>query len=98
MQTNPTASQSTIQIDLSEDDLSSFIQAVKDSTKVPGIVNMAAPQFTFSLDDENYALWITKDAGSLMKTTDTHTIYKLSDHSVSAIYQILTDKDLVSIR
>ncbi|MEZ7173712.1 hypothetical protein [Sporosarcina sp. OR05] len=98
VQTNPTASQSTIQFDLSVDDISSFKQAVKDSTKEPGIVNMAAPQFTFSLDDEKFALWITDDSGSLMKTTDTHTIYNLSDHSVAAIYQILSDKDLVSSR
>ncbi|MHC8516737.1 hypothetical protein [Sporosarcina sp. ITBMC105] len=94
----PLASQSTIQIDLSEDDVSSFKQAVKDSIKEPGIVNMADPQFTFSLDDEKFALWITDDSGSLMKTTDTHTIYNLSDHSVAAIYQILSDKDLVSSR
>ncbi|MDW0113849.1 hypothetical protein QT711_11680 [Sporosarcina saromensis] len=98
VQMNPTASQSTIQIDLSEDDVSSFKQAVKDSIKEPGIVNMADPQFTFSLDDEKFALWITDDSGSLMKTTDTHTIYNLSDHSVAAIYQILSDKDLVSSR
>lgn len=66
-----------------------FNTAVSDSTKEPGIVNMANPQYQFSLDEESYFLWITVDNGTIMSTTDTHTIYSLSTSSIKEVYEFV---------
>lgn len=73
-------------LDLIEsDEIAIFRKAVSDSVKVPGIVNMAQPQYRFSLGEESYSLWITEDSGTIMNTKDTHTIYSLSPNSAKEV-------------
>lgn len=66
-----------------------FKRAVSNAKKEPGIVNMAEPQYQFSIGEETYFLWITKESGTIMNTNDTHTIYTLSGSSVKEVYELL---------
>jgi len=68
-----------------------FTKAVTDSKKEPGIVNMTNPQYKFSIGEESYLLWIAEDSGTIMNTTDTHTIYTLSSNSVQEIYEFVNE-------
>ncbi|RXJ04393.1 hypothetical protein DS745_03135 [Anaerobacillus alkaliphilus] len=80
----------TILISLeSKEGIELFAKAVATSKKEPGIVNMANPQYQFSLGEESYFLWITEKAGTIMNTKDTHTIYSLSRSSVEEIYEFV---------
>lgn len=79
------------QLDLKEtNEIAIFSKAVSDSTKEPGIANMANPQYTFSLEEESYFLWITKESGTIMNTKDTHTIYSLSTSSVQEVNEFVS--------
>ncbi len=69
-------------LDLKEkDEIAIFSKAVNDAIQQPGIVDMINPQYTFSLGDESYSLWITEDNGTIMNAKDTHTVYRLSTSS-----------------
>ena len=80
-------------LDLKEtNEIAIFNTAVSDSTKEPGIVNMANPQYKFSLGEELYFLWITVDNGTIMSTKDTHTIYSLSSSSIKEVNGFVNKK------
>ncbi len=80
----------TIKLELlHKEDVDIFKNAVKNSKKEPGIVNMVSPEFHFSIDEESYFLWITKETGTIMNTKDTHTIYTLTKNSVKDVYEFV---------
>lgn len=84
----------TILLELKEtEEVDIFTRAVAYSMKEPGIVNMANPQYQFSIGEESYFLWITEDSGTIMSTKDTHTIYSLSNSSVEEIYEFVCYKN-----
>ena len=71
-----------------------FTKAVENAKKEPGIVNMANPQYKFSIGEESYFLWITEDSGTIMNRKDTHTIYSLSSSSVKEVYDFVNNSNL----
>lgn len=71
-----------------------FTKAVENAKKEPGIVNMANPQYQFSIGKESYFLWITEDSGTIMNRKDTHTIYSLSSSSVKEVYDFVNKSNL----
>ena len=73
------------------EEINIFKKAVSDSKKESGIVNMTNPQYQFSIGEESYFLWITKDSGTIMNRKDTHTIYSLSSSSVKEVYDFVTE-------
>ena len=79
----------TINLELNTDEAVIFERAVKEAIKEPGIVNMTTPQFQFTIDEESYFLWISKESGTIMNTNDTHTIYKISSSSFKEIYEFV---------
>lgn len=70
-----------------------FQRAISNSEKVPGIVNMANPQYQFNRDEDFYDLWITADSGTIMNTKDTSTIYTLSSESVKEVYEFFINEN-----
>ncbi|MFC7687092.1 hypothetical protein [Ureibacillus sp. GCM10028918] len=66
-----------------------FKKAVNESKKEPGIVNMTNAQYQFVLGEESFFLWIAEEAGTIMNTKDTHTIYTLSSSSVKEVYKFI---------
>lgn len=68
-----------------------FKRAVSNAKKEPGIVNMAEPQYQFSIGEDTYFLWITKESGTIMNTKDTHTIYTLSSITVKEVYEFFNE-------
>ncbi|MBO0587867.1 hypothetical protein [Sporosarcina sp. E16_8] len=72
-----------------KNEIATFNTAVRDSTKQPGIVNMANPQYQFSLGEDSYFLWSTVDNGTIMNTKDTHTIYSLSSSSIKEVNEFV---------
>lgn len=83
----------TIFLELNEtEEADIFTRTVAYSMKEPGIVNMANPQYQFSIGEESYFLWITEDSGTIMNTKDTHTIYSLTNSSVEEIYEFVSNK------
>ncbi|MFJ7934541.1 hypothetical protein [Sporosarcina sp. NPDC096371] len=78
------------QLDLKEtNEIAIFNKAVSDSTQEPGIANMENPQYSFSVGEESYFLWITEDDGTIMNTKDTHTIYLLSTSSTHEVNEFV---------
>lgn len=60
--------------------------------QIPGIANMATPQYKVRLgaDGELFYLWFNEDySATLMKSTDTHTIYKI--HSAEKIEKMVLE-------
>lgn len=72
-----------------KEEIDIFERAISNSKKEPGIVNMMSPQYQFSIDEDSYFLWITKESGTIMNTKDTHTIYTLSSGSVKEVYEFI---------
>ncbi|MCM3388819.1 hypothetical protein M3649_11815 [Ureibacillus chungkukjangi] len=82
----PKENHGTINLELDKEEVVIFERAVKDSIKDSVIVNMANPEFQFSIAIESYFLWISDGAGAVMNTKDTHTICTLSSSSIKEIY------------
>ncbi|MFC5590788.1 hypothetical protein ACFPRA_17955 [Sporosarcina soli] len=66
-----------------------FAEAFHSAERVPGIVDMADPDYRVEFGDEAYFLWMSEEHGTIMNTNDTHTIYTLSKSSVKMIYELL---------
>lgn len=66
-----------------------FEEAFHSAERVPGIVDMADPDYRVEFGDEAYFLWISDEHGTIMNTNDTHTIYTLSKSSAKMLYQLL---------
>ena len=76
-----------IELELNKaEEIELFKEALSDSKKELGIVNMTNPQFQFSLDEESFFLWVTEESGAIMNIKDTHEIYTLSSSSAKEIY------------
>lgn len=65
-------------------------EAVSNSQKQPGIVDMADPEFKIKIGEETYFLWADEKSGTIMNTKDTHTIYSLSVSSIKQINNIIS--------
>lgn len=65
-------------------------EAVSNSEKQPGIVDMADPEFKIKIGEETYFLWVDEKSGTIMNTKDTHTIYSLSVSSIKQINNIIS--------
>ena len=77
-------------------DIAIFRKAVSESTKETGISYIKIPDYTFSLGDESYFLWLTEDDGSfadgkIMNTIDTRTIYSLSQSSLIEVKEYINE-------
>ncbi|GIO26556.1 hypothetical protein [Ornithinibacillus bavariensis] len=79
--------------------LSFFEKLTTSAEKVPGIVNMAEPEFDLLITDvdgstEGYHLWIGAEGGksTLMNITDTHTIYSISEDLTSSLREFVQSK------
>ncbi|WP_262176656.1 hypothetical protein [Saccharococcus sp. Marseille-Q5394] len=66
-----------------------FVKAFNNAVKMPGIVNMAEPEYKVEFGEESYFLWINEDSGTIMNLNDTHTIYTLSKSSAKTINELL---------
>ena len=69
--------------------VNAFKSAVQNSFKVDGIVDVSEPMYKFKVAGEEYYLWLFDDGGSLMKSNDTHTIYRLIEEDVAQLKNIL---------
>ncbi|MEC5424730.1 hypothetical protein QGM71_14680 [Virgibacillus sp. C22-A2] len=69
-----------------------FSRAISDSNKEQGISYIAYPEYTFSLAEESYFLWVTENNGRIMNTKDTYTIYSLSDSSLKEVKEVIDKK------
>lgn len=65
--------------------------AINSAQKLPGIVNMADPPYKIEIEEESYFLWLSKGDGSIMDVKDTHTLYILSNESVTQLNELLTN-------
>ncbi|MFN7252482.1 MAG: hypothetical protein ACK4M9_17135 [Anaerobacillus sp.] len=66
-----------------------FRKAVDEATQLPGIANMASPNYRFHLEGESYSLWIDEESGTIMNNKESHTIYSLTKTSVKEINDFL---------
>lgn len=67
---------------ISENDRAQFQKATKDTVKIDGAVNMAAPHYKIIDGEESYFLWLNEDgSATLMNASDTHTIYEMDESS-----------------
>ncbi|WP_052646923.1 hypothetical protein [Paenibacillus terrae] len=74
-----------------------FINAIKESEKISGIVNMDSPNYevTFQKDGtkDSYYLWINNNDPTsnamYVNKDDTHTAYKISVNSTNSINKLL---------
>lgn len=65
----------------SENDIQYLKEVFQQAEQIPGIANMATPQYKVRLGEggELFFLWFNGDhSATLMKSEDTHTIYKIS--------------------
>lgn len=71
------------------EDVSVFATAVDKAKRQPGIVNIAAPAFSFEMDGRTFYLWIGEEYGTIMNTEDTHTIYSLPMQNAEDVYEVI---------
>lgn len=64
-------------------------EAIDNSEKQPGLVNMSDPEFRMIIGEEIYFLWVDEKSGTIMNLKDSHTIYSLSDNSIKQINGLL---------
>lgn len=83
---------STVEISDS-DEIDALKTAIRKANRLPGIVDVAAPDFTFEIGEDSYYLWIQEDAGSIMNTNDTHTLYTLQKQNAKEVYELLNRYD-----
>ncbi|KGR91324.1 hypothetical protein CD30_06790 [Ureibacillus massiliensis 4400831 = CIP 108448 = CCUG 49529] len=63
--------------------------------KQPGIIDIFNPQFEFDLDGEKYYLWINDQSAVLVKVSDSHSWYKLSNEDFAELQKMLSEEILV---
>lgn len=63
--------------------------------KQPGIIDIFNPQFEFDLDGEKYYLWVNAESAVLVKVSDSHSWYKLSNEDFAEIQSLLSEEILV---
>ncbi|HAM79484.1 hypothetical protein [Ornithinibacillus bavariensis] len=79
--------------------LSFFEKLTTSAEKVPGIVNMAEPEFDLFItyvdgSTEGYHLWVGADGeeSTLMHAKDTHTIYAIPEDLTSSLKEFVQSK------
>ena len=68
-----------------------FIVAFNNAKRLPGIFDVANPEYKVELGDQTYFLWIHQDSGSMMNSNDTNALYRLSNSSAKKIYGLLKE-------
>ncbi|MBM7573647.1 hypothetical protein [Aquibacillus albus] len=74
-----------------EEEIKVFSKAVKSANSEPGIVDVSDPDYKFEYGEKSYFLWISVGSGSIMKTSNTNTIYTLEKDSAKKVFEIITD-------
>lgn len=76
--------------------LKTFKDILLDATEEEGIVNMVNPEFSLELTYEDgskqeFNLWVGKEGqkSSLMKTSDTHTLYTISEEATHELTDLM---------
>lgn len=77
-----------------EAELMSFIKAFKSAKKIAGVLDVTVPNYDVSFVNDNgksqgYHLWLSEQAGMIMRVNDTNTGYKLSKESVQELNTIM---------
>ncbi|WP_419962312.1 hypothetical protein [Psychrobacillus sp. BM2] len=70
-----------------------FVKALNNAEKMPGIVDMADPEYKIEFGEESYFLWISEESSTIMNLKDTHTIYTLSKSSVKRVNELLNSHE-----
>lgn len=73
-------------------DIENFYKEMKSAYQLPGIFDMAKPQYRILMGDELYFLWLsTADgtSGTIMNSDDTHTIFSLSESLTKELQDML---------
>jgi hypothetical protein len=65
-------------------------EAISGAEKVPGIVNIADPEYRIELEDKDYFLWINGRSGTIMDNEDTNTIHSLSKSSIKLFNNLIS--------
>ncbi|MDE5413312.1 hypothetical protein [Alkalihalobacterium chitinilyticum] len=77
-------------VDIVEPDEIEIIQkAFNQANKEPGIVDITDPQYRVEWGENSYFLWISENSGTIMNTTNTHTIYSLTKAGAQEVFQLI---------
>lgn len=86
-----------------EDFIESFKTILSSAVKMPGIANMANPEYFIEVVYENenkqrFNLWLgqTGEKSTLMKTDETHTIYTMTDEMTDKLITLVGEPLLKS--
>ncbi|SFL41080.1 hypothetical protein SAMN04487943_101414 [Gracilibacillus orientalis] len=71
-----------------EEEIKVFDKAVKSANREPGVVDVSDPDYKFEYGKKSYFLWISAGSGSVMKTSNTNTIYTLEKDSAKQVFDI----------
>ncbi|MGM7683482.1 hypothetical protein ACSVDA_15140 [Cytobacillus sp. Hm23] len=74
--------------------IQTFVAAIKDANRMPGIVDVSRSDYVVSLNfedesTEQYFLWLDSDSGSIMNRADTHTLYTLPLHAIEELNEYI---------
>lgn len=69
-----------------------FIKAIHKMKRLPGVVDVAAPDYLIDLNGKEFYLWIHPESGSIMDPEDTNTLYRLEETSAKEIYEVFKAK------
>lgn len=81
-------------------DISRFNQAIQDSEKIPGVINISLPTYEIVIQEDgaasSYYLWVDSSRESAFRATymiksDTHTAYSISAESTDALQTWVKD-------
>lgn len=71
------------------DVIEALVDAFKKTRKVPGVADVADPQYKVEFGEDVYYLWLGEEKGSVMNVNDTHTLYTLSKRATKTIGKIV---------
>lgn len=71
------------------EEIAMWHMAIKEAVPELGIVDMAEPQYQVDLGDSVHYLWIWEESGTVMNTSDTHTISALTTKYTKVVYEAI---------
>lgn len=71
-------------------------KTIRTAEKVPGIVDVGAPEYKIVIRGEAYLLWSRKESATIMNAEDTNTVYTVQPERAKQVYEFLKAKGFTS--
>ncbi|PYZ97658.1 hypothetical protein CR205_03430 [Alteribacter lacisalsi] len=74
-----------------QETIDTFREAFRKADRSRGTVDMADPDYLVAFGDDSFFLWLSNSGGSVIDTSDTHTLYSLSAGDSETLSRIIDE-------